>query len=349
MWVAPLPHRMSRVTAAPGLGGLLSLLTLAAGAALAPSAAAQQGTDPVTAEVLFQEARALLQAGKLDQACPKFIESQRLDPATGTLLAVATCHEREGKLATAWSEFTKAVGRARQERSDERVDLAQRRAEDLQPQLSTLSISVPDELARLPGLVIQRDGLAIGESTWNRALPIDGGSHALKVSAPGYETVALAVSVGVSSDHASVTLPMLQPVRATTLEPALLDSGPRGAPPAPGSLTPLRALGLGMGAAGVGGLVLGGAFLTGALIKKGNSADHCDGNACDARGVSLRDKATDWGNVATIAGITGAVLTGAGVSLYFFTGNDAEAPEAQLALSFSALPGGAATRLDVEF
>ncbi|HKO90379.1 MAG TPA: hypothetical protein VJU61_04460, partial [Polyangiaceae bacterium] len=123
-----------------------SLLLATALLALRGASAAAQTTDPVTAEVLFQEARALLQAGQLDQACPKFIESHRLDPATGTLLAVATCHERQGKLATAWSEFTKAAGRARQESSEDRVSLAVQRADELQPRLSTLSISVPPEL-----------------------------------------------------------------------------------------------------------------------------------------------------------------------------------------------------------
>jgi len=285
--------------------------------ALRSASAAAQATDPVTAEVLFQEARALLQAGQLEQACPKFIESHRLDPATGTLLAVATCHERQGKLATAWSEFTKAAGRARQESSEDRMSLAVQRADELQPRLSTLSISVPPELVALPGLRIQRDGLEIGASTWNRALPIDGGEHTLHVSAPGYVSRSVTVSVGLSEDSASVTLPLLEREPLVASLPAGEAPGPRDTAPASGGMTTSRAVGIGLGAAGAGALAVGAVFLTGALIKKSEASDHCQGNACDPTGLALRSEAVDWGHAATALGIGGALLGAAGVTLYF--------------------------------
>src|SRR5215471_19286696 len=64
------------------------------------------------AEALFRHGRELLDAGKVSEACEKFAASQRADPALGTLLNLAACHEREGRTATAWSEFTDAYAQA---------------------------------------------------------------------------------------------------------------------------------------------------------------------------------------------------------------------------------------------
>ncbi len=57
--------------------------------------------EPTEADRLFQEGRDLLAAGKPDEACAKFELSIKKDPrAVGTLLNLALCNERLGKLAT---------------------------------------------------------------------------------------------------------------------------------------------------------------------------------------------------------------------------------------------------------
>ncbi|HKO91643.1 MAG TPA: hypothetical protein VJU61_10845, partial [Polyangiaceae bacterium] len=190
------------------------------------------------------------------------------------------------------------------------------------------------------GLRIQRDGLELGTSTWNRALPIDGGDHTLHVSAPGYVPRSVTVSVAASEDRASVTLPLLE--REPLVAPSSAAPNPQDT--APGGMTTTRAVGIGLGAAGAGALAVGAVFLTGALIKENQASDHCQGNACDPTGLSLRADAVDWGNAATVLGIGGALLGAAGVTLYFVG-----APDAGGELSLSVAPERAAACWEVAF
>src|SRR5688572_1623106 len=89
---------------------------------------AQEANDKAAAEVLFEQGRALLLEGKVDQACPKLSESLRLDRGIGTMLFLAECWQRMGKTASAWAQFREAEIVAGQEK-DAREKVAHERAE----------------------------------------------------------------------------------------------------------------------------------------------------------------------------------------------------------------------------
>src|SRR5882757_7685464 len=91
-----------------------------------------QSADKATAEVLFNQGRALLAEGKLAEACPKLAESLRLDTGIGTMLYLAECYERSGKTASAWAEFREAQATASKE-GDAREHIAKDRADLLEP------------------------------------------------------------------------------------------------------------------------------------------------------------------------------------------------------------------------
>src|SRR5687768_12791848 len=74
---------------------------------------AEPPIDKPAAVKLFEEGRAELQAGRPDAACKKFEQSIRKDPrAVGTLLNLALCNERQGKIASALALFVEAYDRA---------------------------------------------------------------------------------------------------------------------------------------------------------------------------------------------------------------------------------------------
>src|SRR5689334_9440050 len=140
--------------------------------------------DKSLATQLFKEGRTLVDQGKYAEGCRKLEESQRLDPGGGTLLNLALCHEKEGRTATAWTEFTEALGIARKDDRPQRAEIAQQHIEALEPTLSRLIIQVRPA-SDLPDLEIKRDGTAIRRAAWGTAMPIDPGDHVLEAFALG--------------------------------------------------------------------------------------------------------------------------------------------------------------------
>ena len=86
------------------------LSSLSIGLLLARAAGAQ-GPD-AAAQLLFDDGKKLLAAGKVSEACPKFEESHRLVPNGGTLTNLAECLELDGKLASAWLRYKELAARA---------------------------------------------------------------------------------------------------------------------------------------------------------------------------------------------------------------------------------------------
>jgi len=298
------------------------LIALGTFLSLAAPALAAGSTDSAGAEVLFREGKRLAAAGDLAAACPKFVESQRLDPSTGTLLNLGACYESVGQLASAWGAFVNAGLSARNIGDTGREAEAKRRADLLAPRLARLTVMVPPS-AKVPGFEVKRDGDVVGEGQWGTAMPVDRGEHRIDVTAPGHAPWSSVVRVEPDGAAVSVAVPMLEKV---TEQVGV--SEPGGKVPPPFVWTARRIGGIGIGSAGVVGAAIGGVF--GGLAASKYSATRVDclktqPNVCDAAGLAERATVGRLADVSTGLLVAGGALVVTGLSVMLTAPADASA------------------------
>jgi tetratricopeptide (TPR) repeat protein len=276
-----------------------------------PAGAQQaQGGQPVAtdtralAETLFFTARGLMEAGRYPEACAKLSESYRLDPAAGTLLNLAVCNQKIGKIASAWGEFRDAQAEARRMSRSDREQLASDAIKVLEPELPFLAIEVPPQVRAVHGLEILRNGIPIQGAAWDTELPVDPGDVEVVERAPGYKPKTLHVSVA-NKQHAK-------------LDAVPLELAPIERPPVP-FWTGRRTAGALLLVAGVGAAAGGAAFGLAAENYKKNSDTNCPsylGLRCTQAGID------DMSNARTAAWLSdvafGLAAVGVGVGAYFF-------------------------------
>jgi serine/threonine-protein kinase len=310
----------------------LACFAPAAWSCLITAPAAAQ-TDKAAAEALFDQGVRLMKQSSFPEACPKLEESNRIDPAVGTLLYLGECYERTGKTASAWATFREAASLANTSGQADRARVASSRAQELEPKLSRLSVELAPEVTRVPGVVVKRGQQRIEPQLYGVPLPVDPGEYRVEVSAPGYETWSTPISVAAGGASASVRVPGLvksADAPAPAGPAAAAAAGPREQPQnaaassnaKPQGMTTQQTLGLVSGGIGVVGLGVGTFFGIRAISRNNQAEDHCPkGNLCnDQEGVELTDKARKDATISNIGFITGGVLLATGAVLYFTGG-----------------------------
>jgi hypothetical protein len=324
--------------------------------AAATTARAQSSGDQAAAEALFKQGRDLMASGHLAEACPKLAESQRLDPGTGTLLNLATCYERNGQVASAWVTYKEAATAAQNGDQTERAQLARRKAAELEPRLSMLTIVVPATADR-PDLQIRRDGQPIGRPGWGVPIPVDPGVHTIEASAAGRKPWLGQASVEGAAAQASVEVPPLAelPTEAPQTAPSPPQTAAAVLPPPAAVVVPpppdsahaqaQRTIGLVTGAVGIAGLVVGATF---GLIARADNDDakrNCPTDStCNQDGLASSTSALHAATASNVAFIAGGALTAAGLVLYLTAPRDAASSGA---LALSPVVGAAAGGLSL--
>jgi hypothetical protein len=174
-------------------------------ATLASSPAFGQSAE---ANLLFDEARAAMAQHDYERAIVKLQQSQSLDPSPGTLLNLAECYVAVGRTASAWSAYRDAASLAYGSRQPEREHYAARRAQELEPQLSKLEVTVVPE-ARVRGLEISRNGVPVPEALWGTPIPVDPGAQHVEARAAGYVSWTADVSVPAGPGKTPLQVPVL--------------------------------------------------------------------------------------------------------------------------------------------
>jgi hypothetical protein len=277
--------------------------------------ASGQPTSPSkSAEALFREARGLMDAKDYTAACPKFAESQKLEPAPGTLLNLADCYEKNGQTASAWSTFKDASKAAAARNRADWTATANQRAAALEPKLASLAIAVPGP-ADVAGLHVERDGQVVERPAWGNPVPVDPGPHVLTASATGRKPWTKRVDVAATKNIV-IDLPVLdaEPVIAPVVvkkpEP---DEKPKVEPDGQS----LRIAGYVAAGVGIAGLAVGTFTGLHALSKRSDAEGKCEiyPSRCSPDATAANDEAQKFATISTISLVAGGVLVVGGLVL----------------------------------
>jgi len=314
------------------------LLTSIAAISLALAAPARAQSPE--AESLFEQGDALMNQGKIAEACQAFEASNKIEMRAGTLIRLGDCREHNHQIASAWSAYKDALTRVK---DDKKKQIATDKIATLAPRLSYLRINVPKPVA---GLEVTRGGHVLDPAEWNHPLPIDGGTYTISVHAPGYAMWTTSAVVPEEHGQIVVDVPMLAAdpnANAVVVTPSKLP------PPEPSSWTGKRKAAVAMIGvavlAGAGGIVLGGMSKSKEDDAKAQCPDMmiCDTSAQLSTANSDLSTAKSYALGADIAfGVAGAAAITAGI--LWLTG----APEQQN-VAVTAAPGMAMVTLGGRF
>jgi hypothetical protein len=293
----------------------------------------QTAQEQALAEALFRDGRELLERGEYAAACGKLGESYRLDPASGTLLNLALCHEQEGKLATAWVEYQNALARVRREGSEERISFARDAIARVEPRVPRVRIEVTETEGQ--AITVELDGTPLGRAAWGGEMPVDPGTVYIRATAREHRPYEAELTI-VAGQVLTAKIPALvreagpAPLQATASSHV---ENPRPAAPvsktsesAPSMTNDNRRVTAYVATgAGVLGVAAGTYFGIVAILQKQESDPKCPGGVCETdEDLSLYQTAQLNANLSNVG--FGLGLVGLGVGAYLFLTEPAAAP-----------------------
>jgi hypothetical protein len=292
---------------------LLAALAVSVGCPRAASA-----DSGAAAESLFLDGRRLMEAARYAEACRRFEDSQRLDPAVGTALNLARCYALTQRTASAWTLYREAAALASVANQREREQAALAAAAALEPNLARLILKHEHPQ---PGLSVELDGNSAPESLFSVATPVDPAEHEVVVSRKAKVLWRTKVQA-IPGQVVEVAIPGFAPEQvAPAGETPPLASSRRQASTTPATdrdpgLTGLRRTAV-IGLAATSALAVAYAALEALRARNAyqESEQGCDHlGRCDVAGLQRREEAFDRARRADISlVVAGGAALGAGL------------------------------------
>jgi hypothetical protein len=275
---------------------------------LALPRAARAQNDPAAAEALFLAGRDAMERKDYAAACPKFAESDRLDPSSGAHINLADCEERLGHVASAWRHWQEAIELIPS--NDSRLPGVMKRKADVEKRVPRLTLKSSKPLPA--GAVVTRDGVEVGLGALEVPLPLDPGVHAVVVRSPGHKDwkESLTLKEGERRDLVLV----LGEAEAAAPPPLVSLAAPlvREEPPSKTG----RIVGFSLLGVGGAGVILGGIMGALAIDRKSAVTSLCyPAQTCTPAGADAAGSGRAFAIVSTIGFVVGALAIAGGVVL----------------------------------
>lgn len=274
--------------------------------ALASSPKSARADDPAPSESqadrLFQQGRDEALRGHHRTACALYLESYRLDPATGTLINLGDCHENLANLEEALDFYRRAFRELKA--GDARVELVAARISSIERRAARLEIrlgegATPDTHVRVDDRPVER----------GRVLLLQAGAHLVVATAVGFKGSRQTVTLGEGESRRLYVWP------GPSLDGSVVAEEPAPKPVATGN--PSRTLAWIVGGAGVAGLWTGSLLGVVAAERESRRAAHCDAdNLCDREGYDAARSGQTFATASTVTMVAGALLLAGGITLY---------------------------------
>jgi hypothetical protein len=318
----------------------------------AQRAMAVSAADAAVADALFRAARELMNQGDFGAACPKFEESLRLDPAVGTVLNLALCHEKAGRLASAWATYQEAQAMAERQNLADRAKIASQHRAEIESRLPYLTLALAPD-ADVSGLEITLDGKVVQKPSLGVRLPVDPGPHSIEITAPNFAQRSERIDL---SERQERTLTIEKLAQLPNASASDVPKGPAGlatapvtrVPAAPGadsgkdskSASQGHDLVLPIALAGVGAVLLGVGTYAGihAMHRMSDSDAACPNNACTEAGAKASRDANVYANVSNITIPLGLAAGGFSAWLFYQRAGKARGAPGQTSFDFNASP-----------